>query len=575
MQKLHGFALVLCALVHWTIDAAICPARSIGSSRLALVIGNATYLHTTPLANPRNDAVDIAAALERLGFTVTTGLDLDKAGMDETIRRFADALGGATTGVLFYAGHGLQVDGQNYLVPVDARLETAASLDFELVRLDLIQRTMERQVPTNILFLDACRDNPLTRNLARSLGTRSSAIGRGLAATESGVGTLISYSTQPGNVARDGSGRNSPFAKALVEQLLIGRDDLSDMLIQVRRNVMQETSNRQVPWEHSALTDKFRFTSPAEAAEPVRNELSYEKQIELALWAAVKDSPDPNVLRSYLDRYPDGTFAPAARAIVAGLTVKSGIAPPTSGPPADARMPFDGRWRVLKDIPSCYKRPRSEFVIEVRNGQVVNTDVKGTILGNGAVNLEVRPGDGTVGLFSGRLNGDGGQVLFKGMVKNGGVLGCSGVAMLTRLEPETGVSGVAPTGEEAGEPKALPQMLQQELRRVGCYDGAIDGEWGAASRSALARFNERTGATLATQRPDARAVEAVRKTATKVCGGTDRNAGALQPAPSARKTRTCRQETLPECRKRHCPGGGCGLRGTGTCAPINRRQICN
>jgi len=205
----------------------------------------------------------------------------------------------------------------------------------------------------------------------------------------------------------------------------------------------------------------------------------------------------------------------------------------------------------------------------------VNTDVKGTILGNGAVNLEVRPGDGTVGLFSGRLNGDGGQVLFKGMVKNGGVLGCSGVAMLTRLEPETGVSGVAPTGEEAGEPKALPQMLQQELRRVGCYDGAIDGEWGAASRSALARFNERTGATLATQRPDARAVEAVRKTATKVCGGTDRNAGALQPAPSARKTRTCRQETLPECRKRHCPGGGCGLRGTGTCAPINRRQICN
>jgi uncharacterized caspase-like protein len=117
--------------------------------------------------------------------------------------------------LFFYAGHGLQVSGANYLVPVDARLEDASGLDFELVRLDLVQRTMEREVATNIIFLDACRDKPLARNLARALGTRSVEIGRGLAPTQGGAGTLISFSTQPGNVALDGTGRNSPFAAAL------------------------------------------------------------------------------------------------------------------------------------------------------------------------------------------------------------------------------------------------------------------------------------------------------------------------------------------------------------------------
>ena len=114
--------------------------------------------------------------------------------------------------------------GVNYLAPVNAKLLTAAALDFETVRLDLIQRTMESEVQTNILFLDACRDNPLSRNLARAMGTRSANIGRGLAPLESGNGTLISYSTQPGNVALDGTGRNSPFADALIEHITASDD---------------------------------------------------------------------------------------------------------------------------------------------------------------------------------------------------------------------------------------------------------------------------------------------------------------------------------------------------------------
>ncbi len=176
--------------------------------RVALVVGNSAYAHTTPLANPANDARDMAAALREVGFQVIDGFDLDKRGLDLKVRDFARALAGADTALFFYAGHGLQVSGQNYLVPVDARLESERDLDFEAVKVDFLLRQMEidRESKTNIVFLDACRDNPLSRNLARSMGTRSAALGRGLAQVQTGVGTFISYSTQPGNVALDGAG---------------------------------------------------------------------------------------------------------------------------------------------------------------------------------------------------------------------------------------------------------------------------------------------------------------------------------------------------------------------------------
>src|SRR5215470_11176379 len=224
------------------------------NQRVALVIGNSAYQHTAKLDNPKNDATDMAAVLKQLGFQVIDGFDLDKVAFERKVRDFSVALREAEVGLFFYAGHGLQVAGQNYLVPIDAKAETADALDWEMVRLDLVHRTMERATTTNIIFLDACRNNPLARNLARAMGTRSTEIGRGLAAVESGVGTLISFSTQPGNVALDGSGRNSPFAGALLRQLKAGaKRDLSAILIDVRNDVMHATRNKQVPWEHSAL----------------------------------------------------------------------------------------------------------------------------------------------------------------------------------------------------------------------------------------------------------------------------------------------------------------------------------
>lgn len=231
--------------------------------KVALVIGNSAYVHSPPLVNPRNDAHDIAAELRALGFQVISGFDLDKRAFEELVVQFSSALAGAKLGVFFYAGHGLQVDGVNYLVPVDAKLSTSAALDFEMVRLRLVQSLMEQATKTNVIFLDACRDNPLVKNLARAMGTRSTAIGRGLAQVDAGVGTLISYATQPGNVAFDGEGRNSPFSGALKRHLRDRGEDLTDILIKVRNDVMSATANKQVPWDQHALTARLFLADKA------------------------------------------------------------------------------------------------------------------------------------------------------------------------------------------------------------------------------------------------------------------------------------------------------------------------
>ena len=229
--------------------------------RVALVIGNSDYAHSPKLTNPTNDAADLAEVLKRVGFNVILGLDVDKPGFDRKIRDFARALEGADVALLFYAGHGLQVGGQNYLIPTDAKLESERDLDFEAISLNFILRQMEieRGSKTNIVFLDACRDNPLGRNLARSMGTRSTSVGRGLAQVKTGVGTFISYSTQPGNVALDGDGRNSPFSTALVKHIPEPRRNLTSLMIKVRNEVLRVTNGKQVPWDHSALTGDFYF----------------------------------------------------------------------------------------------------------------------------------------------------------------------------------------------------------------------------------------------------------------------------------------------------------------------------
>ncbi|MEZ5844232.1 MAG: caspase family protein [Hyphomicrobiaceae bacterium] len=260
------FTTALAALLVW-LAAHV---AALAESRLALVIGNGAYTATTALANPANDARDVALALKKVGFDVIEVVDAGKGAMDRALRSFADRLATADVALFFYAGHGLQVGLQNYLVPVDAKLVRERDLEFEAVRLEFVLRQMEidREGKTTIVILDACRDNPLSRNLARSMGTRSTAVGQGLAAAATGLGTFIAYSTQPGNVALDGKGRNSPFSAALVRNITVKGRNLPATMIEVRKDVVAATNGRQVPWDHSALTGDFYFLPGTGGATP-------------------------------------------------------------------------------------------------------------------------------------------------------------------------------------------------------------------------------------------------------------------------------------------------------------------
>ncbi len=354
-----------------SLSVGMVSAVSAADKRVALVIGNSTYIHAGDLANPRNDAEDVARSFERVGFKVIMGLDLSKQSMNRLIRKFARALRGAQIGTFFYAGHGIQVDGKNYLVPIDAKLEDATGIDFELLRVDVIQRAMERTTSSNLIFLDACRNNPLARNLARAMGTRGASIGRGLATIESGVGTLISFSTQPGNVALDGTGRNSPYAAALAKFLDRPGDNISDILINVRKDVMRATNGRQIPWEHTALTSQIVFVpqsssgltipgKPRQAPDSNREAAYYQQTLK-----------EMQRLREALQRLTEkqsksGRVGPLTDAQPLGQSNHQGRTQDL----ASLTHSFDGRWEVKVTSSTGCPNKTWKFGIWITGGRV-------------------------------------------------------------------------------------------------------------------------------------------------------------------------------------------------------------
>jgi len=229
--------------------------------RVALVFGNSAYLNTANLANPKNDADAMATKLENLGFSVIKGLDLDKVGMELAIREFVKEMANADVTLFFYAGHAMQVDGINYLIPVDAALEDATALDFETINFNTVINFMNAGDRTSIALLDACRNNPLARTFKRQLSkSRAILVQKGLAApTSEGGELLIGFATSPGEVALDGEGTNSPFTAALLKHIETPDLEIELMLKRVKADVYAETDGTQSPWNNSALRKEFYF----------------------------------------------------------------------------------------------------------------------------------------------------------------------------------------------------------------------------------------------------------------------------------------------------------------------------
>ncbi|MFW5689938.1 MAG: caspase family protein, partial [Spirochaetota bacterium] len=245
MQSTRCVAMIaLVILVSFVLPAQEAPRR-------ALVVGNGEYEHFGELRNPQNDAIDVAASLRELGFEVTTVLNADHRTLFGRIRDFGDELAREPgVGLFYYAGHAIEVDGTNYLIPTDADIRAQDEVEFASVPLNLVLSKMESAAnPTNVIVLDACRDNPLPAT-ARSAGA-----GRGLTVVQAPPGSLIVYATEPGSTADDGQGRNSPFTTAFLSHVATPGLDIELMFRNVRREVIESTSGRQIPWTNSSLTN--------------------------------------------------------------------------------------------------------------------------------------------------------------------------------------------------------------------------------------------------------------------------------------------------------------------------------
>ena len=227
--------------------------------RVALVIGNSRYQNVAPLNNPGHDAALVAETLRNAGFSLVGNgarLDLDKPAFDEAVQAFGNQLAGADVALFYYSGHGFQVRGENYLAPISANLVKEADVDFQMVDVGVVLRQMTSAgTKLNIVILDACRNNPFASASARGFD-------RGLAQIRGAEGTLISFATQPGNVAQDGDGNNSPFTEALAETIRKPGLDVLQTFNQVGLKVMRTTSGAQIPWTSTSPIDgTFYFTA--------------------------------------------------------------------------------------------------------------------------------------------------------------------------------------------------------------------------------------------------------------------------------------------------------------------------
>lgn len=462
---LKHFAAGLLALAALLAGIAAAAAEK----RVALVIGNSAYENVPRLTNPSNDASDVAAKLKALGFEVVDGIDLDKRDMEKRIRAFAEALSGADVGLFYYAGHGLQVDQRNFLAPVDAQLKSESDLDFEAVQLDLVLKNMVRNAATSLVFLDACRDNPLAANLAQ-VG-RSLDVGRGLARIETPASMMIVYATEPGKVALDGTGRNSPFTGALLRHIDTEGASIGDVMIAVRNDVLSETSGKQRPFESASLTGQFFFKpKPKETADKSSSssgEIAVLREqiakLQADQGALLKSQQEQLALLQKKLAEETKTAEPAATQSAAtdsGTTSrlvgveprKSGVEPTKTGDePAKEAAPAPS-----ETFPST-AAPAPSAATPREDTKVAAAEAKDT----------------------------------------------------EEPAPETGKTSEAPLPESATREQLAQDMLA-ELAKLGCYFGKINSDWNTRSRLALDRFNRHARLDLPLDEPQQASLDALK-----------------------------------------------------------------
>ena len=297
---------------------------ALADKRVAFVVGNGAYKNVPQLPNPVVDAKSMSKVLRSVGFDVVEGVNLTRDKMTEKLLDFGKKAEGADVAVFFYAGHGIAVNGTNYLLPVDADLRS--EMDVKLgaaINVDVTLEQTMADAKVKLVFLDACRDNPFAAKIRSAKATRSVSVQSGLAEMKSGEGTLIAFATGPGQTALDGeNGTNSPFTRALVANITQPGVEIQQAMTKVRAQVNEETNKNQLPWGHTNLIGSVYLNPlgvPSEKAEAPSTPPGPASDVELEFWRSVKDSNKPEELNAYLTSYPNGTFKSLALARIASL----------------------------------------------------------------------------------------------------------------------------------------------------------------------------------------------------------------------------------------------------------------
>lgn len=462
--------------------------------RVALVIGNSAYQNVPPLANPANDAATIAATFKDAGFDVVDSRrDLSAVEIRRALRDFSDAALGADIAVIYYAGHGMEVDGANYLIPVDARLERDTDVFDEALSLDRVLVAVEPAKQLRLVILDACRDNPFAKSMKRTVASR--AIGRGLAKIEpASPNTLIAYSAKAGSTALDGDTKNSPFTAALSKHLTRPGLDVRRAFGFVRDDVLKATANRQEPFVYGSLggEDVPLVPPPAQAASAgpaaANPQADIRHDYELALQIGNKAA-----LNAFLAQYPDGFYASLAKLQLEKLSAEEARVAATE----KARQTEQERARLAAEGARKEAQAKAEADAKAAEQARLAAEKAKQIAEGQAAEAERKRADKAAEAQIASNNAAAGDTR-------------AGVAA-----PDKGVSVAALTvGPSQGD---VVKSVQQELRRVGCLTGAADGDWNAASQRSLSAFNRNAGMTLDVKTVSADTLDAIKQKQARVC----------------------------------------------------------
>jgi uncharacterized caspase-like protein len=439
----------------------------LAEKRVALVIGNSAYQNVSRLANPGNDSEAMSATLKKAGFDVVDlKRDLTANAMRRALRDFSDYVSDADMAIVYYAGHGIEIDGINYLIPVDAVLERDIDAFDEALPLDRLLTVIEPARQLRLVILDACRDNPFNKNMKRTIGAR--AIGRGLARVElTSPNTLIAFAAKAGSTASDGDGKYSPFTASLLKYLTRPGLDLRKALGFTRDDVLKTTNNRQEPFVYGSLGGEDLPLVPAPPAAPADSEVATRRAYELALQVGT-----PEIWDSFIANYPNSFYTDLAKAQRRKLAVAEQAA-------EQARLAAE-RKKALEEAKTA-EAERAKAVAQAKADEDAKIAAAKAKAADEMKAQDDKPAEQLAAL------GPPGQA------------------------GDTAVKADKPGAED------IPRLLQTELRRVGCNTGAIDRSWTVAAQKSLGLFNKHAGTTFDVKLASLDALNLVRSKPERIC----------------------------------------------------------